>query len=90
MPNQYGSDLTKNQSFDQRVDTLKENVKGLVEQGQDKVHDLKTKATEIKDQAVQKGGAFLDQTRENIRMHPLAAVGIAFGVGYVLMRIFRR
>ena len=89
MPNQYGSDLT-NKNVDQRVDTIKENVRGLVEQGQDKMNDLKTRAVEAKDQAMQRGSAFLDQTRENIKAHPLSAVAIAFGAGYIGMRIFRR
>lgn len=89
MPNQYGSDLTS-KNIDQRVDTLKENVRGLVEQGQDKVNELRTKAVEVKDQAMQRGGAFLDSMRENIKAHPIAAVAIAFGIGYVAMRIVRR
>src|SRR5438270_9072128 len=88
MPNQYGSDLT-NKNMDQRVGELKENVRGLVEQGQDKVNELKTKVVEVKDQAMQRGGALLDSVRDNIKMHPLTSIGIAFGVGYFAMRIFR-
>ena len=45
---------------------------------------------EVKDQAMEKGNAFLDNVTTMIRANPLKAVAIAFGVGYIGMRIFRR
>jgi ElaB/YqjD/DUF883 family membrane-anchored ribosome-binding protein len=86
MANQQATD----KAIEQRVDMLKENLRGLVEQGQDKVNEIKTKVIEVKDQAMKQGSAAMDQARETIKAHPLASVGIAFGVGYVAMRIFRR
>ncbi len=86
MPTHYGSD----KNLEQRVDSLKENVRGIVEQGQDRVQELRTKVVDVKDQAMQRGGRFLDQVRENIKTYPLASIGIAFGIGYFAMRIFRR
>ena len=38
---------------------------------------------------MQRGGALLDSVRDSIKMHPLTSIGIAFGVGYFAMRIFR-
>jgi hypothetical protein len=33
---------------------------------------------------------YLGKLENQIKAHPIAAVGIAFGIGYVAMRIFRR
>ena len=33
---------------------------------------------------------YLGKVKSQIKEHPLAAVGIAFGVGYLVMRIARR
>jgi len=37
-----------------------------------------------------RGNMYVDRVTDMIKAHPLKAVGIAFGVGYVGMRLFRR
>jgi ElaB/YqjD/DUF883 family membrane-anchored ribosome-binding protein len=83
-PSTYGANL------DQKLDTLKEKAKGIVDQGAEKVDELKHKVVEVKERAVARGGAFLDQVTTMIRANPLKSVMIAFGVGYIGMRLFRR
>jgi ElaB/YqjD/DUF883 family membrane-anchored ribosome-binding protein len=78
------------QAVDDKIDNLKETVKGLVDQGAQKVDALKAKAVEAKDQVVTRGSDVLDRMTDLIKTHPLKAVGIAFGAGYVGMRLFRR
>ncbi len=73
-----------------RIDSIKDSVKGLVDQGQDKAKALKERVVEVKDQAVDRGGEYVDRATELIKQHPLKAIGIAFGVGYLGMRLFRR
>jgi ElaB/YqjD/DUF883 family membrane-anchored ribosome-binding protein len=80
----YGSNL------DQKIDTLKEKAKDFVGQGSEKVEHLKTRVVEVKDQAMAKGNAFLDNATTMIRANPLKSIAIAFGVGYIGMRLFRR
>jgi ElaB/YqjD/DUF883 family membrane-anchored ribosome-binding protein len=75
---------------DEKIDSLKETVKGLVDQGAQKVDAIKTKVVEAKDQAVTRGGDVLDRMTSMIKAHPIKAVAIAFGAGYVGMRLFRR
>ena len=75
---------------DERLDAIKDTVKSLVDQGAHKVDELKTKVVEAKDQAFTRGNALLDQVTVMVRAHPMKAVGIAFGAGYLLMRMFRR
>jgi ElaB/YqjD/DUF883 family membrane-anchored ribosome-binding protein len=72
------------------LENLKDKVKGVVDQGQEKVHELKNKVVDVKQQAVTKGNEVLDKATSFIRANPIKAVGIAFGVGYIGMRLFRR
>ena len=72
------------------IDSVKDNVKNLVDQGQEKVNAIKDRVIDVKDQAVTRGNAVLDQATGFIKANPLKAVGIAFGIGYIGMRLFRR
>jgi len=77
-------------AVDEKIDSLKETVKGLVDQGAQKVDAIKTRVVEVKDQAYTRGSDVLDRTTALIKAHPIKAVAIAFGAGYVGMRLFRR
>ncbi len=74
----------------EKLGAIKDKVKGLVDQGEEKVDQIKHKVIDVKDEAVTRGSAMLDRAETFIKAHPLKAVGIAFGVGYVGMRLFRR
>ena len=73
-----------------KLDSIKEKAKGLVDQGQEKAAEIKSKVIDVKDQAVTRGNALLGRATDFIKANPLKAVGIAFGVGYVGMRLIRR
>ena len=73
-----------------KLGAIKDKVKGLVDQGEEKVDQIKHKVIDVKDEAVSRGSAILDRVETFIRSNPLKAVGIAFGVGYIGMRLFRR
>jgi ElaB/YqjD/DUF883 family membrane-anchored ribosome-binding protein len=75
---------------DNRIESIKESVKGFVDQSQDKVKAIKERVVDVKDQAVSRGGEYMDRATDLIKAHPLKAVGIAFGAGYIGMRLFRR
>jgi len=77
-------------AVDEKIDSLKETVKGLVDQGAQKVDAIKSRVVEAKDQAYTRGSDVLDRTTAMIKAHPLKAVAIAFGAGYIGMRLFRR
>jgi ElaB/YqjD/DUF883 family membrane-anchored ribosome-binding protein len=81
---------TMSRDLDQKIESLKEKAKGFVEQGSEKVEELKSKVVEAKEQVMAKGSAFLDRATATIKANPLKSVAIAFGVGYIGMRIFRR
>lgn len=96
MNNRNGTDTMDQASdkigekLDERIDSIKESVKGLVDKGEQKAAAIKSRAIEVKDEAFSKGNAFLDQVNGYIKSNPLKAVGIAFGAGYIGMRLFRR
>jgi ElaB/YqjD/DUF883 family membrane-anchored ribosome-binding protein len=73
-----------------KLDSIKEKARGLVDQGQEKAAELKSKVIDVKDEAVTRGNVLLDRATDLIKAHPLPAVGIAFAVGYVGMRLIRR
>ena len=77
-------------TMDDKLGTIKERVRHVVDQGQEKVGNLKTRVIEVKDQARTRGNAFVDRATMFIRANPLKSVGIAFGVGYLGMRLLRR
>jgi ElaB/YqjD/DUF883 family membrane-anchored ribosome-binding protein len=76
--------------LNERIDALRDTVKDLVDQGAHKVDEIKAKVVEVKDQAFTRGNALLDRVTVMVRAHPLKAVGIAFGAGYLVMRLVRR
>jgi ElaB/YqjD/DUF883 family membrane-anchored ribosome-binding protein len=76
--------------FEERVEGIKESVKGFVDKGEKRVDEIRHKVIEVKDQAMTRGNALLDSTTDFIRANPMKAVGIAFGLGYIGMRLFRR
>lgn len=73
-----------------KLDSIKERARGLVDQGQEKATEIKAKVLDVKDEAVTRGNALLDSTTKLIKANPLKAVGIAFGIGYIGMRLIRR
>lgn len=74
---------------DEKVESIKDAVKGLVDQGAQKVDAIKNRVVEVKDQAIHRGGDVLDRATEMIKAHPIKSVAIAFGAGYIGMRLFR-
>jgi ElaB/YqjD/DUF883 family membrane-anchored ribosome-binding protein len=84
------TDVGTSNRVDDKVDSIKEAVKGLVDQGAQKVDAIKNKAVEAKDQVLDRGGDVLERMTAMIKAHPIKAVAIAFGAGYIGMRLFRR
>ncbi len=62
-----------------RFDGLKDNVKHLVD-------EVPEKASAIRAQAM----SSIEYLGEQIKKHPIAALGIAFGAGFLVMRLVRR
>lgn len=77
-------------TLDDKLDSLRDSMKGVVDQGAQRVDQLKSKLIDVKDEAISRGGDLLTRTTSLIKAHPLKAIAIAFGAGYIGMRLFRR
>jgi hypothetical protein len=63
-----------------RLEGLKSSVKELLD------HGLADKAGAVKDSAL----SGVEYIGSQIKKHPVAALAIAFGIGYIAMRMIRR
>jgi ElaB/YqjD/DUF883 family membrane-anchored ribosome-binding protein len=77
-------------SIDDKIDSLRDSMKGVVDQGAQRVDAIKSKLIDVKDEAMSRGGDLLSQATSLIKAHPLKSIAIAFGAGYLGMRLFRR
>lgn len=76
--------------IEQRIGNLKETVRHLVDAGGERARTAKQRAMGMKDSMVDSGSAALDRFATMIKQHPIAALGIAFSVGYFAIRMLRR
>lgn len=81
---------TATHGVEDRIDAIKDTVKGIVDTGAQKVDAIKSKVGDVKEQAFTRGNDLVERVSEMVKSHPLKAVGIAFGAGYLGMRLFRR
>lgn len=75
---------------DEKIDALSDTLKNFVDQSTQKVDAIKAKVIEAKNRTMLRGSDMLERVTDLIKEHPLKAVGIAFGAGYIGMRLFRR
>lgn len=68
---------------------IKESVHKLADQGSETVHVLKDRASELADQLKTQYSAALSRTMDFIQARPIAAIGIALGLGYMSRTIFK-
>ena len=89
--NKNGMDAgSATRAVDEKLDSIKDTMKDIVDHGAQRADAIKAKVVEAKDQAVRRGSDALDRVAGLVKAHPLKAVGIAFAIGYVGMRLFRR
>ena len=77
-------------SLDSRIEGVKKSVRNLVDAGGERAGHLKDRAMGMKDSVVEGSEAMLDRARTFIKEHPIAALGIGFGVGYFAIRMLRK
>jgi ElaB/YqjD/DUF883 family membrane-anchored ribosome-binding protein len=77
-------------AIESKIDSLKESVRNLVDAGGERAGQLKDRAIDAKDVALENGRAALDRVGALVKEHPFAALAIAFGVGYVTIRMLRK
>lgn len=81
---------TTKRHAEERLGSIRDSVKSLVDRGEERAHAFKSRVVEMTDSAKHRSSDALERTSDLIKAHPLKAVGIAFGLGYLGMRLFRR
>jgi len=76
-------------ALDNKLDSIKESVRNLVDAGGERAGQLKSKAIDAKDAVFENGEAAIKKTGSLVKDHPLAAIAIAFGVGYITLRLLK-
>jgi ElaB/YqjD/DUF883 family membrane-anchored ribosome-binding protein len=76
--------------FDERFDALKKSMRHLVDAGNDTAAALKDRMIDVKDSAVSTTRTGINATGRLIKEHPIAAIAIAFGVGFIAIKLIRR
>lgn len=71
----------------QNQKTVKENVSTLVDQGHQTVDAIKSRVSDVGAQVRDNSSQMLESMRGYVQAHPIKALGIALGLGYVAMRI---
>jgi ElaB/YqjD/DUF883 family membrane-anchored ribosome-binding protein len=76
--------------LEDRMGSLKESVKNLVDAGGERAGQIKERLADAKDVAFDRGKEGLNRVSAMIKEHPIAAIAIAFGVGYFAIRMLRK
>ena len=75
---------------DHRFDSIKSSVRHLVDAGGERAGQLKNKAIDVKDAVFENGERAIDRAGHLIKAHPFAAIGVAFGFGYLVVRMLKK
>jgi ElaB/YqjD/DUF883 family membrane-anchored ribosome-binding protein len=70
--------------------TLENRFESLKSSVGERAEALKTKAVDVKDAVFENGEKALDRAGQLIKENPFIAIGIAFGVGYLVVRMIRK
>lgn len=73
--------------FQGQQTTVRDSVSQFVDQGHQTVDAIKSRVSEVGAHARDTGSQILDATRDYVQRHPIRALGIALGLGYIAMRI---
>jgi ElaB/YqjD/DUF883 family membrane-anchored ribosome-binding protein len=77
-------------ALDDRMGSLKDSVRNLVDASGERANQIKERLADAKDVAYDKGSAALGRVSALVKEHPFAALGIAFGIGYLAVRMLRK
>ena len=65
-------------------------MRNLVDSGSERASAFKDRMGDVKDSVVASSRKGIRKTGAFIKEHPIVAIGVAFGVGYLVMRIAKR
>lgn len=82
--------MQKNGTADTKLDSLKSSMRHIADIGGERAGQIKDKAMDVKDAVVKNGSKAIKASGSWIKEHPFIAIGIGFGVGYLVVRMVRK
>jgi ElaB/YqjD/DUF883 family membrane-anchored ribosome-binding protein len=76
-------------TFEHRLDALKESVRNLVDIGGERAGELRHKMGDVRHQVMEGGSNAAHRVGSMVKDHPFVAIGVAFGIGYLAVRLLR-
>lgn len=77
-------------ALENRFEALKESVRNLVDAGGERASHMKDRAIDVKDTVFENGERAFKKAGSFIKEHPIIAITVAFGVGYLAVRMMRK
>ena len=68
-------------------ESISDSVQTLVDQGAETIDQIKARVSAVTDDAKTRGTEIYDRTSVLVRDNPIKSLAIAFGLGYIAMRI---
>ena len=78
------------QVLHERIDSIASSLKSAADQLSNAAASARDHASEVTSHAASRASLLGARASKAIMDHPIAALGIAFGAGYLLMRLIRR
>lgn len=78
------------EALHERIDSIASGLRDVAEQLSSTVASVKGQASDLTSHAVSRASWLRERASKAIQDHPIAAIGIAFGAGYLIMRMIRR
>jgi ElaB/YqjD/DUF883 family membrane-anchored ribosome-binding protein len=73
-----------------RIDAIASNLKSVIEQLSSAASSVKDRASDVTSHAMSGASSLGTRTGKAIQNHPIAAIAIALGAGYLVVRWMRR
>jgi ElaB/YqjD/DUF883 family membrane-anchored ribosome-binding protein len=73
-----------------RIESLKSNLKEVAQHLSTTASSFKERASETKSHVAARARSFGALAGKAIKDHPIVAIGVALGTGYLVMRLIRR
>jgi len=77
-------------ALNERIDSIASDLKSVADRFAAARAQLRDRASDATSHARSSVGALASRAGKAIQDHPIAAIGIAFGAGYLVMRLIRR
>lgn len=78
------------QVLHERIDSIASGLRSVADQLSTAASSARNRASDVTSHAVSSASSLGAKVSKLVQQHPLAAIGIAIGAGYLVLRVVRR